>query len=186
MDRTASDDELVRRTLRQDREAFDLLLTRYQRLVYGIAYRVAGNPTDADDLVQAVFLRVYSGLKTFMLGTDFKSWLVAVAVNTSLNARKHKARQQELAFKAAASTPTEEAADPAAGLMEQEAQAGFERAISTLPEEQRVVLHLRVREGLSHEEIARILGCPVATVSSRIFLARKKLEGILRDRHDFM
>ncbi|MBI2200797.1 MAG: hypothetical protein HYU43_02535 [Armatimonadetes bacterium] len=63
MDRTASDDELVRRTLRQDREAFDLLLTRYQRLVYGIAYRVAGNPTDADDLVQAVFLRVYSGLK---------------------------------------------------------------------------------------------------------------------------
>ena len=180
MDQSRSDDELVRRTLSGERAAFDELIGRYQKLVYSIAYRIVQNRTETEDLVQTIFLRVYGGLKTFVQGTEFKSWLYSVAVNTSLNARKQIRRQQEVALKAVPAEPSA-SPDPAAGLMAEEAGADIERVIAMLPEEQRVVLHLRIHEGLSHEQIAKILGCPTATVTSRVFLARKKLEGLLRE-----
>ena len=181
MDAKSADGELVARTLRGNRGAFDELIARYQKLVYSIAYRVVSNHTDADDLVQVIFLRAYGGLKTFVQGTDLKSWLYAIAVNTSLNARKQNARQQGLVVRAAGAARPVEPPPPSAGLMEEEARAGIEKAISMLPEDQRMVLHLRIRDGMTHEEIAKILGCPTATVTSRVFLARKKLESLLRE-----
>ncbi len=181
MEQAPSDGELVKRTLRGERGAFDQLVGRYQKLVYSIAYRILTNPTDADDQVQVIFLRVYSGLKTFVQGTDFKSWLYAIAVNTSLNARKQSARQQGVVLRAAGEARPPDEPNPAMRLEEEEARAGIEKAISMLPEEQRIVLHLRIRDGLTHEQIAKILVCPVATVTSRVFLARKKLEGLLRE-----
>lgn len=181
MEQAPKDDELVRRALRADRGAFDELVRRYQKLVYGIAYRIVNNHTETDDLVQMIFLRVYGGLKTFVAGTNFKSWLYSVAVNTSLNARKQIRRHHEVALKASSEVARPESPDPAAGLMAEDAAAGIEKAISMLPEEQRLVLHLRIHDGLSHEEIAKILNCPTATVTSRVFLARKKLESLLRE-----
>lgn len=180
VDQPVADGALVDRALRGDREAFGELVSRYQKLVYGIAYRIVRNGAEADDLVQSIFLRAYGGLRTFLRGTDFKSWLYSVAVNTSLNARKQARRQQEVVLQAgaAAEAPVE---DPAAGLMEEEAKAGIDRAIAMLPDDQRIVLHLRIHDGLTHEQIAKVLGCPTATVTSRIFLARKKLEGLLRE-----
>ncbi len=176
-----SDDDLVAGTLRGERRSFDLLVERYQKLVYSIAYRIVDNHTDADDLVQMIFLRAYSGLKTYVAGTEFKTWLYTVAVNTSLNARKQTRRQREVVFQAASQNPTEANPNPGGGIAQDEMKAGIEKAINMLPEEQRVALLLRIRDGLSHEEIAKICGTPVATITSRLFLARKKLEGLLRE-----
>jgi RNA polymerase sigma-70 factor, ECF subfamily len=175
------DNDLVARVLRGDRLAANLLMERYQKLVYSIAYRIVLNRTDSEDLVQSIFVRVFGGLKTFVPGTDFKSWLYAIAVNTSLNARKQTKRQQAVAQKAAIEAPKSDRSDPGASLLSIEARETIEKAIAQLPEEQRVVLHLRLREDLTHEEIARIVGVPTATVTSRLFLARKKLEQLLRN-----
>ncbi len=177
-----SDNELVRRVLGNgDRMAANRLVEKYQRLVYGIAYRIVLNGTDADDLVQMIFVRMFGGLKSWVPGTDFKSWLYAIAVNTSLNARKQAKRQQGVVEKAARTAREADEADPGADLASEEAKARIEAAIARLPEEQRVVLHLRLREELTHEQIAKIVGVPTATVTSRFFLARKKLEQLLRD-----
>ena len=176
-----SDNELVARVLQDDRRAADLLVERYQKLVYSVAYRIVLNRTDADDLVQAIFVRVFGGLKTFVQGTDFKSWLYTIAWNTSLNARKQTKRQQAVARSAAAEAPQSDTSDPGAALMSSEAREVIENAIAQLPEEQRVVLHLRLRDGLTHEEIAKIVKVPPATVTSRLFLARKKLERLLKN-----
>jgi|SoiMethySBSTD1v2_1073268.scaffolds.fasta_scaffold222692_2 RNA polymerase sigma-70 factor, ECF subfamily len=176
-----TDNELVAAVLRGDRTAFTTLVERYQKLVFSVAYRIVMNRTDADDLVQSIFVRVYGGLKTFVPGTDFKSWLYTISFNTSLNAQKQTKRQQAVARKAAAEAPQSDRTDPGASLMSSEAREVIENAIGKLPEEQRVVLHLRLREGLTHEEIAKIVKVPPATVTSRLFLARKKLELLLRN-----
>jgi len=176
-----TDNELVAAVLRGDGAAFNTLVERYQKLVFSVAYRIVMNRTDADDLVQSIFVRVFGGLKTFVPGTDFKSWLYTIAFNTSLNAQKQSKRQQALARKAAAEAPQSDRAHPGAALMSSEAREVIENAIAKLPEEQRVVLHLRLREGLTHEEIAKIVKAPPATVTSRLFLARKKLELLLRN-----
>ena len=176
-----TDNELVASVLRGDPQAFSTLMVRYQKLVFSVAYRIVMNRTDADDLVQSIFVRVYGGLKTFVPGTDFKSWLYTIAFNTSLNAQKQAKRQQAVARKAAAEAPQADRAHPGASLMSSEAREVIENAIAKLPEEQRVVLHLRLREGLTHEEIAKIVKAPPATVTSRLFLARKKLELLLRN-----
>jgi RNA polymerase sigma-70 factor (ECF subfamily) len=177
----SSDDELVAGTLGGDRHAFDQLVERYQKLVYSIALRIVDNHTDADDLVQMIFLRAYSGLKSYVQGTDFKTWLYTVGVNTSLNARKQTRRQRELVLQASAQNPVETAPQQESGIAHEDMRAGIERAIHMLPEEQRVALLLRIRDGLSHDQIARIMKVPTATVTSRLFLARKKLEGLLRE-----
>lgn len=176
-----SDNELVARVLQEDRQAANLLVERYQKLVYSVAYRIVLNRTDAEDLVQSIFIRVLGGLKTFVQGTDFKSWLYTIAWNTSLNARKQTKRQQTVVRNAATGAPQADRSDPGAALMSSEARDVIENAIAQLPEEQRVVLHLRLRDGLTHEEIAKIVKVPPATVTSRLFLARKKLERLLRN-----
>src|SRR5688572_13152068 len=176
-----TDNELVAAVLRGDRAAFGTLVERYQKLVFSVAYRIVMNRTDADDLVQSIFVRVFGGLKTFVPGTDFKSWLYTISFNTSLNAQKQTKRQQAVARKAAAEAPTADRSDPGAALMSSEAREVIETAIAKLPEEQRVVLHLRLRDGLTHEEIAKIVKAPPATVTSRLFLARKKLELLLKN-----
>ena len=176
-----ADNDLVARVLLGDRLAANTLVERYQKLVYSVAYRIMMNPADADDLVQSIFIRVFSGLKTFVPGTDFKAWLYAIAYNTSLNARKQTKRQQSVAHKAASEAPGSDRTDPGANLMSHETRDAIERAIAQLPEEQRLVLHMRLRDDLTHEEIAKIVGVPTATVTSRLFLARKKLEQLLRN-----
>ena len=177
-----SDNELVGRILQGgDRLAANTLVERYQRLVYSIAFRIVMNATDADDLVQAIFVRMFGGLKTYVPGTDFKSWLYAIAVNTSLNARKRARRQQEVAQIAAAGAQTADETDPGDAIQKDDTAAAIEKAVAKLPEEQRVVLHLRLKDNLTHEQIAKIVGVPTATVTSRIFLARKKLELLLRE-----
>ena len=176
-----TDNELVAAVLRGDRHAANTLVERYQKLVFSVAFRIVMNRTDAEDLVQSIFIRVFGGLKTFVPGTDFKSWLYTIAFNTSLNAQKQAKRQQTVARKASAEAPQSDRSDPGAGLMSNEAREVIEEAIGQLPEEQRVVLHLRLREGLTHEEIAKIVKVPPATVTSRLFLARKKLERLLRN-----
>lgn len=181
-DRSLTDSDLVVKTLRGDRASFDRLIERYQRLVYSIAHRIVGNHTEADDLVQAIFLRAYSGLKSFTVGTEFRTWLYTVAVNTSLNVRKQSRRQHDLVLSAARKAPTETAGEQGADLDRQERREALERAIQTLPEDQRVALLLRIRDGLSHDQIAKICDCPTATIASRLFLARKKLEGLLREQ----
>jgi RNA polymerase sigma-70 factor (ECF subfamily) len=176
-----TDNELVAAVLKGERAAFGTLVERYQKLVFSVAYRIVMNRTDAEDLVQTIFVRVYGGLKTFVPGTDFKSWLYTISFNTSLNAQKQAKRQQAVARKAAAEAPQSDRAHPGAALMSSEAKEVIEEAIGMLPEEQRLVLHLRLRDGLTHEEIAKIVKVPPATVTSRLFLARKKLERLLRN-----
>ncbi|MBI4564067.1 MAG: sigma-70 family RNA polymerase sigma factor [Planctomycetes bacterium] len=175
------DNELIARILKGDRLAANVLVERYQKLVYSIAYRIVHNHADADDLVQSIFMRMFRGLGSYVPGTEFKSWLYAIATNTSLNVRKQAKRQKSIAVKAAALTQTADHTHPGADLMSEEARHRIERAIEKLPEEQRVVLHLRLREDLTHEQIAKIVGVPPATVTSRLFLARKKLVQLLRD-----
>lgn len=154
--------------------AFEEIVKRYQGRVYGVARRIVRRHDVADDVTQEAFLRAHQALSSFDVSRPFGPWICRIAANLAINhVRSPEAREQELPEGHA------EAAGPARGaldqLLEGEAQAELQRAMSGLPVEQRSVLVLRVVEDLSYREIADALQISMGTVMSRLSRAREKL-----------
>lgn len=154
--------------------AFEEIVKRYERRVYGIALRIVRRHEVADDVAQEAFMRAHQALSTFDLGRPFGPWICRIAANLAINhVRSPEARETPLPEGHA------ETAAPGRGaldlVLEREAREVLERALLALPAEQRAVFALRTFEELSYREIADALGISIGTVMSRLSRARERL-----------
>ena len=180
---------LIRQILDGDRDAFAQLVTAYEKQVYNLCLRMSGNPEDARDLSQEAFLKAWRGLGHYKSEASFSTWLYRLTANVCIDHLRRKKRQPTLSLtvdedsgdfkeglelEVADSAPT-----PEERLLHRETGEAVRRAMDQLEESFRLVLTLRVVEGLSYEEIGRILGLSDGTVKSRLARARIKLRKIL-------
>jgi RNA polymerase sigma-70 factor (ECF subfamily) len=160
--------------------AFEEIVKRYQRRVYGAALRIVRRHQVADDVAQEAFIRAHQALHTFDLARPFGPWICRIAANLAINhVRSRQAREEPLP-EAHHETPTA-APGPLDGLLDGEAGVVLRDALGALPAEQRAVFTLRVFEELSYREIADALGINVGTVMSRLSRARERLREQLGD-----
>lgn len=168
-----SDAELVSKTLAGDREAFGKLVDRHRRTVFALALQKGFQTAEADDLTQEVFVKAYRGLGGLQESTSFARWLYGIAGHTFADAaRVHKRRRLDVSLENAPEVAMSDEAPEELG----RDSADVIRALSELPEEQRVVLTLRYLEGLSPKEIAERLGQPRGTIRSRLHHALNYLQ----------
>ncbi len=185
----AQDAALVRRAQAGDDSAFDQLVRRNQSRVFGIAYHMLGHREDAEDVAQAVFLKAYRSLASFQGRSAFSSWLHRITVNETFNALKKRNRTRFLSLADLGPTSpdnpahtrltTSRSPDRAAHL--KDVQKKLNAALQSLSHLHRTAVVLHDIEGMTHEDIARLLGCSVGTVRSRLFYARKQLQKKLAD-----
>jgi RNA polymerase sigma-70 factor (ECF subfamily) len=181
--------KLVDRARRGDLGAYDELVKRYQERIYATIYHITANHEDANDLAQEAFIKAFHALKTFKGGSSFYTWVYRIAVNKTINflkQRKNKTQMSldDLDFNAehdpdlvaliSEKTPRREVALS-------ELQEKLNAALQRLSEPHRLVVTLHDVQGLSHEEIAKIMDCNVGTVRSRLFYARQQLQAYLSD-----
>jgi len=184
-ERQDPDAELVARALANDADAFAQLYERHRERVYRVAYRFAHNKPDALDLCQEVFVRAYQSLSSFKRQARFSTWLTRIASNTCVDfVRQAKVRRAGELDEGA--TGTDERipggaapADPANAPLQKEARAAIDAAIAQLSPEHRAVFVLHAVEGMTYQEVADAVGCPIGTVMSRLHYARKRLQGLL-------
>ncbi len=175
---------LIRKAQEGDVDAFESLVRKYQQTIYAFCRRLTGAHQSADDLAQETFIKAYFALPRFDARWPLYPWLRKIALNTGLNYLKARDRERPLreeAPPARGDGPRPATSQPQARLEEAEFEARFERAVASLPEEQKSVFVLRFYEGLGYEEISRALDVPQGTVMSRLNRARHKLRELLAD-----
>jgi RNA polymerase sigma-70 factor (ECF subfamily) len=175
---------LVRKAQQGDMDAFESLVRKYQQRVYALCRRLTGAHQSADDLAQETFIKAYYALDRFDAQWPLYPWLRRIAINSGLNYLKARKRERPLleGTLGARRTPFSALADgPEERLERAEFEARFERAVASLPADQRSVFVLRFQESMSYEEISRTLDLPIGTVMSRLNRARQKLKGLLTD-----
>jgi RNA polymerase sigma-70 factor, ECF subfamily len=185
-----SDLDLVQRVKNGDREAFNLLVLKYQRKVSRLVGRLVRNPDEADDVVQDAFIKAYRALPQFRGDSAFYTWLYRIAVNTAKNHLVSQGKRPISLSELTSNDSDEESFElpvvttdnntPEAELMSRQVAEAVNRAVLALPEELRTALSLREIDGLSYEEIAEAMNCPIGTVRSRIFRAREAVAAELR------
>jgi RNA polymerase sigma-70 factor, ECF subfamily len=169
----ADDAALVAKTLGGDTAAFGILVERYQKVLYTVAYRMLANPEDARDATQATFVRAYERLSTYSDQYRFFSWIYRIAVNECLNVIRSRRPQEALTpALAAAGSPFDTAAS-------RERRLQVQAALQELTPDYRAVVVLRHFAGLSYDEIAEALDVPAKTVKSRLHTARQRLGELL-------
>lgn len=178
------EERLVDEARRGGREAFAELIRRHERQVYGIALRMAGNPADADDLAQEVFLTAWRSIGSFRSGSSFYTWLYRIAVNTSLTFLKKRTREKNRApfdenLPVGAPSPGPVPGPEDASALN-ELTGRIAGAVAGLPAHFRSAFALVVDQGLSHAEAAKVLGCSENTVSWRMHKARRLLQSRLK------
>ncbi|HZI95277.1 MAG TPA: sigma-70 family RNA polymerase sigma factor [Patescibacteria group bacterium] len=185
-DQSPADEELVRRFCGGDEASFDLLVLRYRKEMYRIAYRITGNHAEADDLAQETFCRAYTALRTFRGESSLKTWLCRIVSNLSLNVaqsarviRRDAATVEDLARAGAPGTLQTPVGDTA--MIRLETNARLRQAIESLPRKQKSTLILRAFEGLQYKEIARVMGCSTGTAKANFFHAVSFLRRELKD-----
>ena len=179
-ERNTPDRILVERVKRGDKKAFDALVLKYQGRILGLVSRYVHEPSDAGDVAQETFIKAYRALPGFRGDSAFYTWIYRIAINTAKN---YLASADRRAFNAAedfddveqidTSDTLKEQATPERMLLTHELQETIITAIEGLPADLRAAITLREIDGLSYEEIAIIMACPVGTVRSRIFRARE-------------
>lgn len=178
----SEDDILVRRCQDKDEQAFDALFYRHFNRVYALVCHYLGDPEEARDATQEVFVRVYAHIGSFRGQSAFTTWLFRIAVNVCQEHRRKLARRgSRAAFVplADAENAPSDAEEPLEAVLRNTTQAAVQAAIESLPEAHRIVITLRYFQGLSCKEIAAILECPVGTVNSRLHYAITKLKTLL-------
>ncbi len=182
------DQQLVERVQRGDKHAFDLLVTKYQRKLGRLISRFVRDPAEAEDVTQDAFIKAYRALPGFRGESAFYTWLYRIGINTAKNhllANKRRA-PTSTPFDAEESEAFEEASllrevnTPENELMSKQIVGVVQASLQQLPEDLRSALTLREIEGLSYEEIAIVMDCPIGTVRSRIFRAREAVAENLR------
>ncbi|MCY4154887.1 MAG: RNA polymerase sigma factor RpoE [Gammaproteobacteria bacterium] len=192
MERNTPDQILVERVKRGDKKAFDALVLKYQGKILGLVSRYVREPSDAGDVAQETFIKAYRALSGFRGDSAFYTWLYRIAINTAKN---YLASADRRALNMAedfddmeqidTSDTLKEQTTPERMLLTHELQETIITAIAELPADLRSAITLREIDGLSYEEIATAMDCPVGTVRSRIFRAReavnKQIEPLLND-----
>lgn len=182
-----TDQQLVERVQAGDKSAFNLLVLKYQHRVLKLVGRFVNDPAEAEDVAQEAFLKAYRALGTFRGDSAFYTWLYRIAINTAKNALV-SSRRRPVDFDLDLQDPDQydrhaklkEADTPEGVLLTDEIREVVERALEQLPEDLRTAIVLRELEGLSYEEIAEAMDCPVGTVRSRIFRAREAIDKKLK------
>jgi RNA polymerase sigma-70 factor, ECF subfamily len=185
----ASDLSLVQRVQHGDRGAFDVLVLKYQHKVVKLVMRYVRNPAEAEDIAQDAFIKAYRALPQFRGDSAFYTWLYRIAINTAKNAVVARDRNpvnfdldlsdNEESYEMQGRLKDSET--PEALVLTDEIRTTVNAAIANLPDDLRTAIVLRELEGLSYEEIAATMDCPVGTVRSRIFRAREAIDGRLRE-----
>ena len=181
-----SDLQLVERTVAGDQRAYELLVIKYQRRIERLIARMVRDPDLVQDISQETFLRAYRALHQFRGEAQFYTWLYRIAVNTAkkalvdmrrdpvvLESALHISDDEDETFRPRHEPTTDET--PETVLAAQEIAAAVNAAMEALPEDLRQAVTLREIEGLSYEEIAAAMNCPIGTVRSRIFRAREAI-----------
>ena len=181
--------ELVRRARRGELAAYDELVRRYQERIYATVYHMTSNHEDANDLAQEAFIKAYQALKSFKGGSSFYTWVYRIAVNKTINFLKQRKNRAQLSLNdldfnaehdpelvALVSDKT-----PRREVNLSELQEKLNEAMQKLSEPHRLVVTLHDVQGVSHEEIAKIMDCNIGTVRSRLFYARQQLQAYLSD-----
>jgi RNA polymerase sigma-70 factor (ECF subfamily) len=181
-----TDQQLVDKVKEGDKKAFNLLVLKYQNRVTNIVSRYIKNNGDVADVTQEAFIKAYRALPNFRGDSAFYTWLYRIAVNSAKNYLVSQSRKppasdvdaQEAEFYEGADA-LREVASPESKLLTKEIETALLRAIERLPDELRVAITFREMEGMSYEEIAEIMSCPVGTVRSRIFRAREAIDAVI-------
>ena len=180
-----SDKQLVTKSQQGDKRAFDMLVMRYQNRLSAVISRYCKSSLDTEDIVQEAFIKAYRGIGNFRGDSAFYTWLCRIGINVAKNHLISSARH----LRASETSSTEEVEnnyDSGSGFTDEVITAEgnifgdelidiIQSALSSLPEELRIALTLREIEGLSYDDIASMMGCPIGTVRSRIFRAREVL-----------
>ncbi|UOG91678.1 MAG: RNA polymerase sigma factor RpoE [Candidatus Thiothrix sulfatifontis] len=187
MGMSLTDLELVQRVQSGDKRSFDVLVLKYQHKVVSLVLRYVHDHDTAQDVAQEAFIKAYKGLKNFRGESAFYTWLYRIAINSAKNylvsqnrrlpdndIDAHEAEQFE------GESALKEYATPERELLTAEIQSTVSKAIEDLPEDLRTAIMLRELEGMSYEEIAETMDCPIGTVRSRIFRARESIDKVLR------
>ena len=182
MTASETDQQLVQRAQRGDLRAFDLLVLKYQGRIGALVSRYITDPSEVEDVTQEAFIKAYQAIDKFRGDSAFYTWLYRIAANAAKNhlvSRRRRPGADATIEDAELGQQAELLADvgtPEAVAMGEELAAVVEEALAALPEELRAALTLREFEGLSYDDIAAVLDCPVGTVRSRIFRAREAID----------
>ncbi len=181
------DKDLVDRVRQGDKRAFDLLVLKYQQKVASLVSRYIRDPSETLDVTQEVFIKAYRALKNFRGDSAFYTWLYRIAINTSKNFLVSQGRRPpgddldaETAEQLDVGVRLKEYATPEHQLLTDEIASTVKAAVDELPEDLRTAITLRELEGMSYEEIAEAMSCPIGTVRSRIFRARDAIDKRLK------
>ena len=179
MSNESTDKELVKRVQKGEKGAFDLLVLKYEHKIVNLVMRYVRDPEQALDITQEAFIKAYRALPRFRGDSAFYTWLYRIAVNTAKNylaAQRRRPMNIELDLQDPEQyglhAKLKESDTPEGLALSQELQDTLERAIAALPDDLRQAIILRELDGMSYEEIALTMECPVGTVRSRIFRAR--------------
>jgi RNA polymerase sigma-70 factor (ECF subfamily) len=182
-----TDAELVKQARAGDRHAFDLLVQKYQFRILKLVNRYVNDPSESMDIAQESFIKAYRALDKFRGESAFFTWLYRIAINTAKN---HVVSQNRRIVEADVEVVDLEQtllkhglkyySAPEKILLDTEVENAVNDIIQHLPKELRTAIMLREMEGLSYDEIAHVMGCPVGTVRSRIFRARESIERRMR------
>ncbi len=181
--------DLVKRVRDGDLTAYDELVRRYQERIYATVYHMTSNHEDANDLAQEAFIKAFQAIKSFKGGSSFYTWVYRIAVNKTINflkQRKNKAQMSlddldfnvehdpDLVALVSEKTPRRE-------VVLKELQEKLNAAMQRLSEPHRLVVTLHDVQGMSHDEVAKVMDCNIGTVRSRLFYARQQLQAYLSD-----
>ncbi len=180
------DEDLVLRVQQGDKSAFDFLVIKYQHKIIQLVNRYVKDPSEAQDVAQEAFIKAYRALGNFRGDSAFYTWLYRIAINTAKNYLVSRSRRSSdyhvdiQDAEALENAPQLQGMEtPERLLLNQEIIDTIKTAIDKLPEEMRTAIMLREFEGMSYEEIAEAMDCPVGTVRSRIFRAREAIDNKL-------
>ncbi len=186
---TATDQELVERVQRGDKRAFDLLVLKYQPKIFGLIARYVHDSHEVQDVAQEAFIKAYRALPRFRGDSAFYTWLYRIAINTAKNHLVARGRRPpgsdvdaEHAENYDSGSALRDLENPENALFGEELKAVVNTAIGNLPDDLRTAVTLREFDGLSYEDIAEIMGCPVGTVRSRIFRARDAIDQRVKEQ----
>lgn len=179
--------QLVQRVQKGDRRAFDLLVAKYQHKIISVISRYVRHGDEAQDVAQDTFVRAWRALPNFRGDSAFFTWLYRIAINTAKNHLVAKSRRPpgtdvdiEDAQFLESGDALRDADTPLGHLLSREIEETVKRALEALPDDMRTAVMLREFDGLSYEEIAAVMECPVGTVRSRIFRGREAIDEALK------
>ncbi len=171
--------DLIDSSLAGEQEAFNELVRKHQKPLYSMLYRMVGNHEDASDLLQKAFVKAFTGLTSFERRSTFKTWLYQIAINLAKNIYRDRSRAVHVAIDDVVIKKDPRTLE---GMIARENRSLLRRALSGLPEKQRMTLLLRVQEEKKFEEIAAVMQCSLGTAKANYHHAVQKLKVLLSDR----